>query len=49
MYHLPMSPAKRPRLTARGAATRERIVAGAAALIHKRGRYRVGIPAPRDA
>jgi len=37
MYHLPMSPAKRPRLTARGAATRERIVAGAAALIYDRG------------
>jgi TetR/AcrR family transcriptional regulator, transcriptional repressor for nem operon len=32
-----MSPAKRPRLTSRGAATRERIVAGAAALIYERG------------
>lgn len=32
-----MSPAKHPRLTSRGAATRERIVAGAAALIYEQG------------
>lgn len=32
-----MSPASQPRLTSRGAATRERIVAGAAALIYERG------------
>lgn len=32
-----MSPTRRPRLTSRGAATRERIVAGAAALIYDRG------------
>ena len=32
-----MSSTTRPRLTSRGAATRERIVAGAAALIYERG------------
>lgn len=36
-YDLLMSTAKRPRLTSRGAATRERIVAGAAALIYEQG------------
>jgi TetR/AcrR family transcriptional regulator, transcriptional repressor for nem operon len=36
-YHLLMSLTKRPRLTSRGAATRERIVAGAAALVYARG------------
>jgi AcrR family transcriptional regulator len=32
-----MEPTTRPRLTSRGAATRERIVAGAAALVYERG------------
>lgn len=36
-YDLSMTGSKRPRLTTRGAATRERIVAGAAALIYERG------------
>jgi AcrR family transcriptional regulator len=36
-YDLSVTPTKRPRLTSRGAATRERIVAGAAALNNERG------------